>query len=262
MAGFADREQADAVCGAALTGVRLAACADQLHGQRVHRRVMARPLARACPSVRVGRFLVVPSWLAPATDPTARSTATPCASGSMPAGRSGPARIRRPGSCWERSSNWSARTPRCSTSAVAAGSWPLRQPNWAARRSSPSTSIPRRTRPRVANVVANGLAGRVSVSLDPLSSVSAMFDVVLANLLASTIETLATELARRGRARRPSSSCRASWPIDGRRPSRAFPAGPCRRSPRRTAGLQSRSHERRDDGVTTSSRPPRYGARQ
>ena len=49
----------------------------------------------------------------------------------------------------------------------------------------------------VANVVANGLAGRVSVSLDPLSSVVGVFDVVLANLLAPTIEALATELAER-----------------------------------------------------------------
>jgi ribosomal protein L11 methyltransferase len=49
----------------------------------------------------------------------------------------------------------------------------------------------------VANAEANGVAGSVSASLDPLSSVDGSFDVVLANLLASTIETLAVDLTSR-----------------------------------------------------------------
>lgn len=48
-----------------------------------------------------------------------------------------------------------------------------------------------------ANAEANGLAAVVSVSLDPLSAVEGQFDVVLANLLASTIAALAGDLTNR-----------------------------------------------------------------
>lgn len=50
-----------------------------------------------------------------------------------------------------------------------------------------------------ANAETNGVAERVAVSLDSLSSVRARFDVVLANLLASTIHELRDDLAARVR---------------------------------------------------------------
>ena len=254
VAGFADREAADAVA-AALTAsgwcrperLTVSEFTDEswLDQWRGHAR-----------SVRVGRFLVVPSWLAALRPiPMVRSRATPCASGSMPA------------------------------RAFGSGSHPTTRLMLGAVEqlvSAGTAVLDVGCGSGVLAIAAAELGGSpvVAIDVDPAAEAATRRQCRRERPRRSCVGIARPAVFGRRRVRRRAGQSprlddrgaghRARPAHRPRRPPRpfgppgrsmggvaslAFPAGPCRRSPRRTAGLRSRSHERRDDGVTTSSRP-------